>query len=149
MPFTMADVTDLSTLSTLDLNDYMVVAVGLDVSKRTTVRTFRRILDKRKKGLKGGKVFERSKARFKFYTTPVCSALETTLKVYELKQQGGKTLWEIGEQANASPMQNVRKDDTKKVAGGKKHKMTVIVRRYLAHANAYLANVVLGLFPKK
>jgi hypothetical protein len=144
----MQDVADLSLLQNVDLNAYMVVVVGLDVAKRTTKRTFARLLDKRKQGLKGGNVFARSKAKYRFATTPIVSALEKTLRVHQARKQGG-TLWQIGERANIAQSFHVRRDDARKIASGKKLKMSVTVKRYLKHAEGYLRNVPLGLFPKK
>lgn len=156
LPLPMQDVGELSKLTGIDLRDYMVVVVPLDIEKRRTKRYFGELLDRRHARPRGGDQFARSKAPYRLATKPVALALEKTLRIYEMweaEQLKEKTirmpLWRIGEVADLARALHVSRDDAPKVAAAKKMKMTVIVSRYRAHARSYIANTGKGVFPKK
>lgn len=75
---------------------------------------------------------------------------EKTYRTYEaVNSFPNKSLWEIGEELNLSPVFNTNKKETD---GEKKYKhrlMTLVVQRYLRDANALIKNAEQGIFPKK
>ena len=151
VPTSIQVVDDLGALPMLDLRGCMVLVAPLTLDKRTLKKRFGELLRKHHTGRRGGNRFAVSFAAYRLATKPVVSALERTLRVYDLwkAHRSEWTLWQIGEAAKISADLHSRATDTTASLRDKRGRMAILVSRYVKNARGYIDNVGKGVFPKK
>jgi len=142
------------------MQQVMVVAVPLNVSKRRLKGEFAALLDSRHTGHKSGrpsmdKLKETSTAKYKLERNYLVSALRITLSVYDLwlaNQRGPKegrlTLWEIGKELrlNSDAIKDAESASTHDRAVGR-NVLGATVGRYVKQAKSMITNAEQGRFP--
>lgn len=146
----MQVVSDPRALQKMNLSNCLMVVVPLTLDKNVLKRRFERMLKIHHQARRGGNMFTKSLARYKFACKPVADSLEKTLKVYDLSvEHPDWPLWKIGQAARVSPNHTVRSNQPLSHGREAKNVLAGLTSRFLKNAKTYIKNVGTGEFPKK
>lgn len=128
----------------------LVLEVPLNLPINFLVKRFREIVSKRHSGKRGVKVSATTQAKYPVTTGRIdVRHLEVALKVWDARQaEPKKPLWKIATELRLSPANNVLSNDSPKIAAAKRNTLTATASRYIRKAEAMIANVGKGEFPK-
>jgi len=127
--------------------DVRLLYVNLLEPDSRLLEDFAKLIQSYRKNKAGRPRFEAMAPDFPFSRIPKIKVINDMLTVWDLKQAGGKTLYEIGVEAGASPNHVIKAGDTKQEQTDKKKMMTITVARMLQRANDLIKGVEQGSFP--
>lgn len=141
-------------------DDVLVVAVPLEMSKRSIKSAFGKLLDKRHTDVKRGrpsiaKMKEHSTARYALERNYTINGLQNTLAVYDLwidNQARSKAdklaLWQIAAELklNRAAIKDATSDDSGDRLSGR-NTLGATVHRYVTQAKRIIGNTAKGKFP--
>lgn len=128
-------------------NDVRLLSVNLLEPDSRLVEDFLALVHKHRKNKPGRPEYEQFAPDFPFTRIPRIDVINNMLTVWDLKQAGGKTLYEIGVEVKASAVHVIEPNDTKAEQVNKKRMMTITVSRMLKRATDLIEGVEQGSFP--